>query len=417
MNFDSVKSKFSNEALSIIEAEVRSSAEATFSVLDMGESTHIIEPFYVQPLFYATLLNYYTMHQQHSTVSLLEIASSPDASESDKDAVAQSFAAELGLDLTGQTVANKLSIINSALTSSDSRIKKLQAAVRTSYDQAEIVVSGSSREMFRNSPDHKMFADTRFAIPYLYENMSSAVTSPSIQNQAISIADANRYKNMSHSGRSGNSADIFLSPTIETSQHTLSSSEGVTEELILEAKKYAYFTFQGLSGDEDIRFEFSDVLNIGFETRGITFTSTGPCAVTIDAHYYIDDVSNEAIIKNQFPTLDITFSGKVPIFIDLVLQNDSSLESFMNTMKDGGTTKSWMALFRSESSKLTHFGNKSIEMTGEMMVSPLVSRPVAFFNGNIAISGNSIMSWVSESNSCIIPRKVTVLETGNVTLF
>ncbi len=417
MNIDIIRNKFSSEFLSAVEAEARSVAETSFSAYDLAENIHLIEPFYIQPLFYSMLLNYYTMSQQHSTLSLLEIASDADASDQDKNAIAESFASELGLDLSGQTVESKLLIVHSAISTADIRIKKLQSAVKNSYSKGVLVVSGASQEMFRNSPEHKLFSSSRFSIPFLYENMHAIVSTSAILNQPISIPDAERYNKMIHSGRSGNSADIFLGPEIEMSQHTLIVGDGDIGRLDLPPRKYSYLTVESIYGEENLSFEFSSDINIGFEDRAITIHSSGKCSSTVKAHYTVDSQETETALKSQFPTLDLTFSGMVPIYVDIVLQNESGLVPFMERLREVKNTKQWMSVFRSESSKLSRFGNRSIEMTGDMMVNPIVSRPIGFFNGNIAISGNSIMSWVTEANSFIIPRKITVAETANVTSF
>lgn len=413
MDLNKLKSKFSNVALAAIEAEVRALVESTFSTADLSENSHIIEAFYVQPVLHSTLIRYMTMQEQYSSLSLMSIMSDTEINDTEKESIVQSFAAELDIDLTGQDLDTKMLIVNSALTSPDRNIKKLQSII-SGYEKAAFVVSGSSREMFRNSPEHVIFGSSRFSVPYLYEGMKSLFKTSSIMNQPVSIADASRYDNIKQTGRTSGIADVYINPVLKFDQKNFSTDNGKITEIVLPMKKYAFIKIINISGEENLSYSFSGTTNIGFEDREIILSCNGIVTASLELYYFDDDTAKEGSIIAQAPLLNVVFTGMVPILVDITVENSYGLSSFKDAISVVKTTKEWMSIYASESSKLSQIGNASYDISGEMFVNPIMSKSVSFFGKNLAISKNSIMSWVSESNSCIIPRQITVLETGDV---
>ena len=413
MDINKIRAKFSSVALIAIEAEVRTMVENTFSSADLAENAHLIESFYVQPVFHSTLLRYLTMQEQYSTLSLMKIMSDVDIQDTEKDAIVESFASDLGIDLTGQDLDTKMLIVNSAITSPDRNIKKVQSSV-SSYSKAAFVVSGASREMFRNSPEHVLFGSSRFSIPFLYEGFSSKFKTSSIMNQPVSIADATRYENIRQSGRSSGLADVYLNPEIKFVQKNFSTLSGEVTVINIPAKKYAYIKIISITGEENISYEFSSDLNIGFGEREIILTCDGAVSASLELYYFDDTKATEDTITAQVQLVDISFTGMVPILVDLIVENEAGLSAFKDAISIVSTTKEWMNNLSAESSKLSQVGNATSGISGEIFINPVMSKDISFYGSTLAISKNSILSWVSESNSCIIPRQITVLETGDV---
>lgn len=415
MDLNLLKSKFSNEALIVIENEVREKVLSLFSSVDIANHLNMIESFFIQPIFYATLLNYYTMMQQNSSISLSAIASDENIDDSYKDALANAFATELGLDLSNNSPKDKLIIIDNQLSMPDPRIKTLQALIQN-YDAAYMVASGASREMYRNVPDFKYFAKEMFAIPFIYENMKSFIPTD-INNQPISIEDINRYKQLDNSGRSGNSADVYLFPYLTSETKTINVGEGETGSISFDSRKYVSFSFDASSGLENLSFSFSDGNYLGFHDRSVVISSSGACNVHVTAYYINDNKDIESNIMNQLYDLDIVFTGMVPIYVDVTLQNSKGLDNFKNKLGTSMITKDWLLYFAEESSKMFLSNNQVLSIEGEMLVNPMMSMPVKFAHNQLVIPSKSIMSWVSHSNSFIMPRNITIAESGNVESF
>jgi len=414
MNIELIKSRFSPEMLGAIRNEVDTFVQERFTLDDYTINQHLIDTFFIQPIFYATLLNYYTMYEQRSTLSLSDIYSDDAISPTKKDAYFASFAADIGIDTTSMTSEDMVSAIENRLTVSDTRIHSDMMRIVKSYDKAIDGATGVFWTMFRNSPDHMYFSRSKFGAAMLYEDLVSTVEIVDIMNQPITMNDIEKYKTMSNSGRVTNFIDIYVDTPVFADQVVFTLADGETKTITLPYKKWKSIDIPENARD-NIKCTFMEGGYIGFPARSITLEATGPLSTTIKTENYIDDQEVEDDIKSTNPTYDIEFFGLLPVYIDIKLQNKNSMSkvaAYLSVPMDGGK---WTAKISELSRLLQKSGNSIVGIDATIWINPIVSKRISIYNNNLALSPKSIFSWVDIDNTCIQAKTITDLETGDVT--
>jgi len=414
MNIDLIKSRFTPEMLGAIKNEVDTFVQEKFTLDDYTINKHLIDTFFIQPIFYATLLNYYTMYEQRSSLSLSDIYSDDAISPTKKDAFFSSFAADIGIDTTNMTSDDIVSAIENRLTVSDTRIHSDMMNIVQTYSKAIDGATGVFWTMFRNSPELMYFSQNKFGAAIMYEGLSSLVEIVDIMNQPITMSDIEKYKTISNAGRVTNMIDIYVDAVINTEQIVFNLSDGETKTTTLAAKKYKNFHIPEEDRDK-IKCTFMEGGYIGFPSRSITFEATGPVSTTIDVESYSDDTDKENEIKSNNPSYDIEFFGLLPVDIDVKIQNKNSISkvaSYLGKPMDGGK---WTAKIAELERLLKKSNNSIIGIEAIIWINPLISKRINIYNNNLALSPKSIFSWVDIDNTCIKASTITDMETGDVT--
>ncbi len=414
MNIELIKSRFTPEMLGAIKSEVDTFVQERFTLDDYTINKHLIDTFFIQPIFYATILNYYTMYEQRSTLSLSDIYSDDAISPTKKDAFFSSFAADIGIDTTSMTSDDIVSAIENRLTVSDTRIHSDMMSIVKKYDQAIDGATGVFWTMFRNSPDHMYFNRNKFGAAVMYEGLTSLIEIVDIMNQPITMNDIEKYKAMSNSGRVTNFIDIYVDTPTVGDQISFTLAEGETETRTLSARKWKTVSIQENARNK-IKCTDMEGGYIGFPARSITFEATGPLSTTINLERYVDDESKENELISEHPAYDIEFFGLLPIYIDVKLQNKNSISkvaSYLGTPMDGGK---WTAKISELARLLQKSGNSIVGIDAILWINPLVSKTITIYNNNLVLSPKSIFSWIDIDNTCIKASSITDLETGDVT--
>ncbi len=414
MNIELIKSRFTPEMLGAIKDEVDAFVQERFTLDDYTINQHLIDTFFIQPIFYATLLNYYTMYEQRSTLSLSDIYSDDSISPTKKDSYFSSFAADIGINTTGMSSDDIVSAIENRLTVSDTRIHSDMMKIVKAYPKAIDGATGVFWTMFRNSPDLMYFTHNKFGAAMMYEELSSMVEIVDVMNQPITMGDIEKYKVISNSGRVTNFIDIYLDTTTGIVQEVFTLNEGETATRTLSAKKWKSLKIPEEARSQ-IKCTYMEGGYLGFATRAITLEATGPLSVTIPSEYYLDDETQEDNLKSDNPEYDIEFFGLLPIDIDIKLQNKNSQSrviAHLSNPLDGGK---WTAKISELSRLLQKSGNSIVGIEATLWINPLISKRITIYNNNLAISPKSIFSWIDIDNTCIKLSTITDLETGDVT--
>ena len=414
MNIDLLKSRFSPEMLGIIKSEVDTFVQEKFTLDDYTINKNLIDTFFTQPVFYSTLLNYYTMYEQRSTLSLSDIYLDDHISTSKKDAYFDSFASDIGIDTSSMTSEGIVSAIENRLTVSDTRIHSDMMVVVKEYDKAIDGSTGIFWTMFRNSPDLMYFSNSKFSVAIMYEKLKSTVEISEIMNQSINMSDVEKYKNISNSGRVTNFIDIYVDTNTTKDSHAISISDGETKTIVLPDKKW-----KSIKIDENARGNIKciniDGGYLGFASKSITLEATGPISTTILTESYIDDPKKEHDIKSKYTSYDIEFFGLIPIYIDIKIQNKNAMSKVAAFMSEPMVGSKWSAKINELSRLLVKSGNAIVNISAEIWINPLVSKNITIYNNNLTISPKSIFSWIDIDNTCIQCNTVIDSETGDVT--
>lgn len=414
MNIDLLKSRFTPEMLEAVKLEVDNFVQDKFTQDDYSINKHLIDTFFVQPVFYATLLNYYTMYEQRSSLSLSDIYGDDAISPTKKDAYFLSFAADIGIDITGLDSDGIVSAIENRLTVSDTRIHSDMMRIVLQYEEAIDGATGVFWTMFRNSPDHMYFSSGRFSAAVMYENLSSTVEISDIMSQSITMDDIEKYKNISNAGRVTNFIDIYVKPSVRVTQLSSVVADGETETLVFPAAKYKKFVIAE-SARPNVKCTSMDGGYIGFASRSVSFEVTGPASVTITAEKYDDDPAVEDTLRSNNPTYDIEFFGLVPVDLNIKLQNSNAVSKVISYMGSNMSGGEWSSKINELAGILRKSGNSIVGIDATLWVNPLIKKTIAVYDKSLAISPKSIMSWVDIDNTCIKAESIEVLETGNVT--
>jgi hypothetical protein len=412
MNIDRIKERFSPEMLAAIQDEVDTFVQDKFTLDDYTINKHLIDSFFVQPLFYATLLNYYTMHEQRSTISLSDIYNDDGISPTKKDSFFLAFANDMNIDTTGLSSEEIVSAIENRLTVSDTQIHSDMMKIVKQYDKAIDGATGVFWSMFRNSPDHMYFTDGKFATAMMYDGFSADIEITDIMSQSITMNDVDKYKNIGNSGRVTNFIDIYVGPKIKKSQFTVTIQDDSVKEVKLGARKWRLIDIPE-SMRPSMRCSMMEGGYIGFMSRDITIEVQGPFSGTFDAYYYEDDTTQEMDVKSNNPTYSIEFYGLVPVEVTIYVQNMNSISKVSEVFSGVISGSSWRPKISELSRLLLKSGNSIVSTSGEIWINPLVHKEVPMYNNNLAISPKSILSWVDIDNTAIKVSKVVDLETGN----
>ena len=414
MNINLIKSRFTPEMLEAIKNEVETFVQEKFSANDYTMNKYLVDTFFVQPIFYATLLNYYTMYEQRSSISLSDIYSDDAISPTKKDAFFSSFASDMGIDTTNMTSDDIVSTIENKLTVSDTKIHSDMINIINTYDKAINGVTGDGWTMFRNSPDLMYFSQNKFGAAMMYEGLSSLIEIVDIMNQPITMGDIERYKSISNAGRITNMIDVYVDASINTKQIVFNLSDGETDTITLSAKKYKNFHIPEEARDK-IKCTFMEGGYIGFPSRSITLEATGPVSVTIDVESYSDDIDKEKEIKSNFPSYNIEFFGLLPVYLDITVQNKNALSKIISYMGKAMDGIKWISKIAELERILKKSNNSIIGIEATIWINPLVSKRINIYNNNLALSPKSIFSWIDISNTCVQASTITDMETGDVT--
>jgi len=414
MNIELIKSRFTPEMLGAIKNEVDTFVQERFTLDDYTINKHLIDTFFIQPIFYSTLLNYYTMYEQRSTLSLSDIYSDDAISPTKKDAYFASFAADIGINTTNMSSEDMVSAIENRLTVSDTRIHSDMMRIVKQYDKAIDGATGVFWTMFRNSPDHMYFSHNKFGAAMMYEDLVSEVEIVDIMNQPITMGDIEKYRTMSNSGRVTNFIDIYVDTHTFKEQLVITLADGETDTYVLPAKKWKKIEVSE-ADKNNIKCTNMEGGYIGFASRSITFEAKGPLNTVINLESYLDDVVVEDQVKSDNPTYDIEFFGLLPVYVDIKLQNQNSIArvaSYLGTPLDGSK---WTMKVSELSRVLQKSGNSIVGMDAVIWINPLISKKISIYNNNLALSPKSIFSWIDIDNTCIKASTITDLETGDVT--
>jgi hypothetical protein len=417
VNITSIESRFTPEMLAAIRDEVDSFVQERFTLDDYSINKHLIDTFFIQPLFYATLLNYYTMYEQRSTISMSDIYKDDIISPSKKDAYFASLSQAIGLGSASMDRDEIVSSLENRLTISDTKIHSDMMQIVRTYDKAKDGATGVFWTMFRNSPDHMYFTGDKFGIPIIYENITYDIELETITTQPIILSDVERYKKLSNGGRVTNFIDIYVDTKTEAWQQSVSITVG--EEVIVELprKKWKKVWLSTSLENEKDNVSCTEMEDgyLGFGDRTITLKVVGPFNGTVRGEYYKDTIADEDDIISEHPEYDIKFFGMLPLDMKIKLKNGNSISRVKEELGiplDGGT---WSTKIVDVSRILNKNGNSIVGIDAELYINPLCKREVKIYNNELAIEQQSILSWVDIDNTCIQAFEFIDMETGNVT--
>ena len=413
MNINRIKERFSPEMLIAIKNEVDTFVQDKFTLDDYTINKHLIDSFFIQPLFYATILNYYTMHEQRSTISLSDIYNDDGISPTKKDAYFMAFAGDMNIDINGLSSNEIVSAIENRLTVSDTRIHSDMMKIVASYDKAIDGATGVFWSMFRNSPDHIYFTDGKFATAMMYDGFISEIEISNVMSQSITMDDVNRYKSIGNSGRVTNFIDVYVAPVVKKMQLSVSVDAGETITIDLPVRKWKYLDIPSAM-KSSVKCTFMENGYLGFQSRAMTLEVTGAESGIIEAYYYEDEPATEIQVKSDNPTYSIEFFGLVPVDVTVYVQNMNSIGKVSTIFETTISGSEWRPKISELSNVLSKSGNSIVNITGDMWANPLVHKDVPIYNNNLAVSPRSLMSWVDIDNTAIRVVKVVDMESGNV---
>ncbi len=410
MNISKIEDRFDPEMLATIKTEVDIFIKSLFTLDDYTINQHMIDSIFIQPIYYATLLNYYTMYEQKSTLSLRDIYEDDVITVAKKDSYMSAMAVDIGIDTTGMDSSEIVSSIENRMTVSESRIHSDMMGIVRGYNKAIDGATGVFWNMFRNSPDHMYFVSDKFSAVVMSENLDMSIGFDSIMNQPITLTDVSKYSQISNGGRVTNFIDIYVEPTIVKGQTSLFTNEGETRTVVLPARKWSRLTFPA----GDITCAGMEGGYVGFSTREITIEITGPVAGDVETEYYDDDTTAESNIKLNNPAYDIEFYGLVPVDVSVTVQNKNGAPKISDTLKTPMAGGLWQSKIEELSMILSKSNNSIVSIEATVWINPLMSKKIPVYNSNIAVSPRSIFSWIDIANTCITGREIIDLETGDV---
>ena len=410
MNISKIEDRFDPDMLAAIKTEVDIFIKSIFTLDDYTINKHMIDSIFIQPIYYSTLLNYYTMYEQRSTLSLQDVFNDDAITVVKKDSFLSAMASDAGIDTAGMDSSEIVSAIENRITVSDSRIHSDMMSIVHGYTKAIDGATGVFWNMFRNSPDHMYFISDRFAAVVMSENLTMSIPFNAIMNQPITLSDITKYTQISNGGRVTNFIDIYLDTQISTEQIDLSTIDGDTRTVVLPARKWKTLRFP----DGDISCISMDDGYVGFGTRGITIEIVGPVVGDIETEYYVDDTAQESIIKLDNAAYDIEFYGLVPIDISITVQNKNGASKISDALRIPMAGSLWQSKIEELSMILSKSNNSIVSIEATVWINPLMSKKIPVYNNNIAVSPKSIFSWIDIANTCITGREIIDLETGDV---
>ncbi len=410
MNISKIEDRFDPDMLATIKTEVDIFIKSLFTLDDYTINQHMIDSIFIQPIYYSTLLNYYTMYEQRSTLSLRDVFEDDAITVAKKDSFLSAMASDAGIDTSGMDSAEIVSAIENRITVSESRIHSDMMSIVRGYDKAIDGATGVFWNMFRNSPDHMYFISDRFSAVVMSENLNMSITFDAIMNQPITLSDITKYTQISNGGRVTNFIDIYVDTPIATDQIDLTTNDGETRTVTLPAKKWKKLDFP----DGDISCTSMEGGYVGFATRELEIEITGPVVGDIEAEYYIDDTAQESTVKLDNPAYDIEFYGLVPVDISITVQNKNGASKISDALKTSMSGGVWQSKIEELSMILSKANNSIVSIEATVWINPLMSKKIPVYNNNIAVSPKSIFSWIDIANTCITGREIIDLETGDV---
>ncbi len=411
MNIIKIEDRFDSEMLASIKTEVGIFVRSLFTLDDYTINQHLIDSIFTQPVYYATLLNYYTMYEQKSSLSLRDIYDDDAISVAKKDSYMSVMAGDIGIDTTGMSSSDIVSSIENRMTISESRIHSDMMGIVRSYTHAIDGATGVFWNMFRNSPDHIYFTADKFSVVVMSENLKMSIPANFIMNQPITLSDVSKYTKISNGGRVTNFIDIYVKPSISKNHVDVQTNEGETRTVVLPARKWHRLEFP----EGDITCSGMEGGYVGFQTREITLELVGPIAGDLATEWYNDDSTAESDVKLNNNSYDIEFYGLVPVDVSVTVQNKnglSKLASMLRTPMDGG---SWKLKMEEMSRILSKSSNSIVSIEATVWINPIMSKKIPMYNASLAVSPRSIFSWIDMANTCVTGREIIDLETGDVT--
>ena len=410
MNISKIEDRFDPDMLAAIKLEVDIFIKSIFTLDDYTINKHMIDSVFIQPVYYSTLLNYYTMYEQRSTMSLRDVFEDDAITVVKKDTFLSTMASDAGIDTTGMDSSDIVSAIENRITVSESRIHSDMMSIVRGYDNAIDGATGVFWNMFRNSPDHMYFISDRFSAVVMSENLSMSTSFDAIMNQPITLNDITKYSQISNGGRVTNFIDIYVDTPIMKNQVSVAAAEGETRTVVLPAQKWKRLTFP----EGDIKCISMEAGYVGFATRTITLEITGPVVNDLEVEYYVDDTVEESAIKLDNPSYDIEFYGLVPIDISITVQNKNGASKIADALRTPLAGGLWQSKIEELSMVLSKSNNAIVSIEATVWINPLMSKKIPVYNNNIAVSPKSIFSWIDIANTCITGREIIDLETGDV---
>ena len=410
MNISKIEDRFDPDMLAAIKAEVDIFIKSIFTLDDYTINQHMIDSIFIQPIYYSTLLNYYTMYEQRSTLSLSDVFNDDVITVAKKDSFLSAMASDVGIDTTGMDSSEIVSAIENRITVSDSRIHSDMMSIVRGYNKAVDGATGVFWNMFRNSPDHMYFVSDRFSAVVMSENLNMSIPVIGIMNQPITLGDITKYTQISNGGRVTNFMDIYIDTPVTKDQISLVTADGETRIVTLPARKWKTLGFP----PGDISCSSIEAGYVGFATREIELTIVGPVAGDVQVEYYIDDTTQESIVKLDNATYDIEFYGLVPIDISITVQNKNGASKISDALKTSMTGGLWQSKIEELNMILSKANNSIVSIEATVWINPLMSKKIPVYNNNIAVSPKSIFSWIDIANTCITGREIIDLETGDV---
>lgn len=416
MNIDKLKTRFSNEMLTAIRNEVEVYAKSSFTSDEYAINKHLVDFFFTQPIFYATLINYFTMYEQNSVFSLQDIFNDDLISDAKKNSFFLSIAENINIDTTNLKTQEIISAIENRLTVSDSGIHFDMMNIVKTYSKGQDGSSGIFWNMFRNSPDIMYFNGDKFSMVVLRENLQMTVPIEPIMNYPITLHDSEKYNQLNTAGRISNMIDIYLKPDISTEQITFSANEGEEKTVTLPYRKWVKIKF-GEDAKEHITCTSISGGYMGFEDKEYVFKVVGPFARSIYCSSIQDDTAEESSIKSLYPQYDISFSGLIPVELSITVQNGNGLSIFQEEMVRPVAGSHWVQKIADISNRLNKNNNGIVDIEGLLWINAITYKKVKIFNNKIAIPSNSALSWIDIGSVYIGLNEVINEETGDVDTF
>ena len=413
MNVQLIERRFTEEMRAAILEDVTSFVKSRFTLDEYTINKHLIDAFFIQPIYYATLLNYYTMYEQRFTISLPQIYNDDAITETKKEAYFRSLAETIGVNTDNMTMDEIVASVENRITVSDTTMHSDMMNIVNSYQYGFDGATGAFWTMFRNSPKIVEFTTTKFGAAFIYENMSSPVKIMPIETQPITAEDMSELPTINNSGRVTNFIDIYVKPATDIARYSIGSQNDEIDVLRLPPKKWKKITISNYNTGELWCSDFTNGY-VGFHEREIEFKYDGTGLVRFECEYYIDDVAAENDIISNHPEYDIMFTGLVPFEATIHLQNKNAVSKVREMLGRSTDGNSWMLKKKELDGILKKSNNHIVDITGKLYVNPLVTKEARIFGENLTISPNSIMSWVDIANTSISAVSIVDMETGDV---
>jgi len=400
--------------LSKIEAGVRNNVLELFSEDEYEANKWTIENIFVQPVLYSTLLQYQTIYEQKTSVSVKDILSDDEATDGKKQAYLSAFADALNISSEGMEASALTTAIQNKLSIAEIDLLREIQKCTSSYSIVKNIIGGTSKHSHRSSPEYIYFLVNKFAAVVISEGLVQEVPLVELESQSITVNDMLRYKNARNTGNLYGYVDVYIDSKITSEQFGFSLEEGETKTISLPLKKWKTIKVSSTQKESVRCVSFGGTM-VGFGERELEFHITGPATGTINADSYASDLDKEAEIREQLPKLDIEFSGLIPVELTIELLNGNAVDKIAESVKSSFFGGNWNSRIASLHSLSLQNGNGIQKITARVFVNPMLSKEIVFYGNAFSLSRYGMLDWIGYGNTLFKVKSLIDIESGHAT--